>query len=749
MEVTVNGTHSGTWLVLEHEGTLFAPRAAFDDWRIPLNPAAPSITFKGQTYSSLAAVPGYRSTVNFADQSLELLFSPEAFSRSHIGSTRSLVPEVGAAIPSVFLNYDLNYQRVESRLSDAQQDLGMLTEIGYSSAWGVLTSSALGRNLGNNMSQGTSERTLVRLETAFARDFADRNTSLVLGDTGTRASMTASGVYFGGIRYGSNYALTPSFVSHPGPALSGVSALPSTVSLYVDGVLRQTSNVPTGPFTIDNSPLLMGGGEARLVVRDLLGRETVVTRSFLSSNKLLASGLDDWSVEAGRLRLDLGIASASYGPGFVRGIWRHGHGDDSTWEGSLQSTSVQHTLGLGVVAVVTEQWLGSAALVASHTDALGDGTQWLLGLERQGLRSSLYMQAQGASSRFRNLGEAREFEPIQLQVVASATYASERWGAVGVGITSTVAFDGQRFHTLTLNYSILVGERGSLNLIASQTQGEVHGSSIGLNWVLPLDKGRMVSASATRTASQNAFDASVMQSPTPDDNLGWRLRLGQQQNSLQSEGGLNFLGSHGNLNADVSASPDQHAVRLSGNGALVLTDGHLFATQRQNDSFALAAVPGYTGVGIGLGNHILARTDSSGVALIPQLVPYQRNGVRLDPQDLPVSAEIDSIELIAVPARRSVVKVVFPVRSGRAALLKIQLADGAAAPAGAIVQIEGDTREFYVARRGEAFVTGLQALNHLRLTWQAQQCTFQVALPPESPTQIARVGPLACIGMER
>jgi outer membrane usher protein len=63
------------------------------------------------------------------------------------------------------------------------------------------------------------------------------------------------------------------------------------------------------------------------------------------------------------------------------------------------------------------------------------------------------------------------------------------------------------------------------------------------------------------------------------------------------------------------------------------------------------------------------------------------------------------------------------------------------------VQIEGDPKEFYIARRGEAFVTGLKMTNRLRLTWGAQQCTFDVALPPESPTEIARVGPLKCIGI--
>ena len=374
MEVIVNGASSGTWLMVEHEGSLYAPRGAFEDWRVPLNPTAQHIEFKGQDYWSLASVAGYKSKVNFANQSLDLLFSPEAFARTQFGLPLSNVPAIGAALPSLFLNYDLNYQRTDARAAATLHNLGMLGEIGFSSSLGVLSSSALGRNLTDNTTPGNPERRVVRLETTFTRDFAVRNTSLMLGDTATRTSMMGASVYFGGVRFGSNFALTPGFVSQPVPLLSGVSAVPSTVSLYVDGVLRQTTNVPTGPFTIDNSPVLTGGGEARLVVRDLLGRETVITRSFLSSNKLLATGLDDWSVEAGRLRLDLGTASANYGAGFARGIWRHGYNEKLTLEGVVEGTPTQRTLGLGLTSVVTGQWLGSAALAASHENDLGEGT---------------------------------------------------------------------------------------------------------------------------------------------------------------------------------------------------------------------------------------------------------------------------------------------------------------------------------------------------------------------------------------
>ena len=104
---------------------------------------------------------------------------------------------------------------------------------------------------------------------------------------------------------------------------------------------------------------------------------------------------------------------------------------------------------------------------------------------------------------------------------------------------------------------------------------------------------------------------------------------------------------------------------------------------------------------------------------------------------------------VAVPAYRSAVKVVFPVRSGRGALIKINFDDGQAAPVGAPVYLEGDKQEFYVARNGAAFVTGLETENTLKLVWKGQSCNLKVTLPPATEDDIARVGPVVCQGVAR
>jgi outer membrane usher protein len=218
---------------------------------------------------------------------------------------------------------------------------------------------------------------------------------------------------------------------------------------------------------------------------------------------------------------------------------------------------------------------------------------------------------------------------------------------------------------------------------------------------------------------------------------------------MRTEGGVYYTGRYGKLYGDASASQDYTALRMGANGGLVLAEKTLFATERVDQSFAVAEVGDYDNIGIGIGGNVLTQTNANGIALIPRLIAYQTNSIRLDPSELPISAELDSIEQTAIPAWRSAVKVDFPVRGGRGALLQIVLDDGEDAPAGATVNIEGDEEQFYVARHGAAFVTGLQPSNRVQLNWKGQLCKFDVMLPPDSPDEIARLGPLLCKGVTR
>jgi outer membrane usher protein len=748
MEVTINGAKGGTWILVERGGILYAPRDAFAEWRVELKGDAGSIDFKGERYWPLSAVPGFKAKIDFATQSVQLLFSPSAFSALRLSRELATRPALSPVMTSAFVNYDLNYAASNTRGAATTHDVGLLTEVGLSNRWGVLTSSHVARRLSGAIADGSPS--FLRLETTFTRDFVDTNRTLRVGDASTRPGLWGRNVYFGGVQIGTNFGLTPGFVSQPLPVLRGLSAAPSTVELYVNDVLRQVSNVPTGPFAIDNFPLMTGSGEARLVVRDLLGRETVIVQSFFANNQLLARGLNDWSLEAGAVREGLGTTRDEYGDRFASGTWRHGYNERLTLEGRAEATRRLRTLGFGATTALPRNFLATVAAIVSDHRAFGRGASWVVGLERDSVRNSFTLQAQGSSRDFRVLGQEEDFLPNKLQVAGNWTYFAQDASSFGVGFATISRYGEERVTTVSANYSTVLWERGSVNVAASRAIGGTGGSSVGVTFVLPLDERRSLSASMTsRSIGGSDFHLAANESPTRDSALGWRALAGRQQDQARVEGGLYYLGRRGTLSGEASASPDRQATRIGASGGMVLADGKVFATRRVDQAFAIAEVAGYPDIGVGIGSNVLTRTDADGVALIPNLWPYQTNSVRLDPKDLPVSAEIDSIEINTVPSWRSGVKVTFPVRSGRGALLRVVLDDGEAAPAGATVEVEGDKAQFYVARRGEAFVTGLQPKNRVLLNWKGHQCGFEVSLPPPNPDEVPRLGPFTCKGIAR
>ncbi len=141
----------------------------------------------------------------------------------------------------------------------------------------------------------------------------------------------------------------------------------------------------------------------------------------------------------------------------------------------------------------------------------------------------------------------------------------------------------------------------------------------------------------------------------------------------------------------------------------------------------------------------MTRTNALGLALIPHLRAYQKNPVGIDQADLPLDAEVTSLQLKLTPALRSGVVVDFPVRRSRSASFRLAGEDGMALPPGAVVQLEGDLREFPVGFDGRVFVTGLGLHNRLLGEWAGRPCHAEFVLgDPSEP--LPDLGTLICKG---
>jgi outer membrane usher protein len=740
LEATVNGAKAGAWPFVERQGALYVGPEAIEEWRLIVPPGLQPIRVRGSEFYPLSAFPGFTSKTNYSTLAIDITFSPEAFEGTRLTLDKEIKPKLSPVLPSVFVNYDLSYQHSAQRGNAGVDDLGALLELGASTRWGVFTSSHVAQNLTDDP-RGL-RRQVLRLESTFTRNFPDSNLTLRLGDSSTRVGLWGRIVYFGGVQLGTNFALSPGFLTQPIPLLAGVSAAPSTVELYVNDQLRKVSQVPTGPFVIDNTTGLTGSGEARLVVRDVLGREVVIVQPFFTSAQLLAPGLNDWSAEVGAVRANLGLEDADYRQGFASGTWRRGITDGLTLEGRGEASARQQTVGGGAIFALPRDFLARSTIAASRTDRIGDGQFWLLGIERQWLHSALTAQWQGATERYRELGMDALQLPDRRQLAGTFTQQIGN-GTLGVGVTRTDRFVADTVTTANLNFSYRFGLGATINASYSKVVGPGSGSSFALTLLVPLDNHRFTSATVNSHAG--GTDAYVTASQFADNatDLGWRVLAGRLNNEAHAEAGVDYTGRYGRVYSDVSTSPSQNSLRLGGSGGMALAAGRAFFTRRLDESFAVVELKGYPGVGVGLGNTPSAVTDAQGIAFVPYLSPYQANQVRLQASDLPISAELDSIEQIVVPSWRSAVMVEYPVRSGRAAVVKIQDEKHEPIPAGAVVQIGGKGEEFYVGRRGEAFVTGLETRNELQVHWRGGSCAFALELPAAND-DIPRLGPVTC-----
>ena len=521
------------------------------------------------------------------------------------------------------------------------------------------------------------------------------------------------------------------------------------MELYINDALRQTSKVPTGPFAIDNFPLLTGSGQARVVVRDLLGRETVLVQNFFTHGDLLDQGLSDWSLDAGSVRRNLGIDNANYRSLFGSGLWRYGINKRVTLETRAEVGKSTRGAGVGLSLALPGQMLGQFAVAASDDATAGRGGQWLAGLEYSSLRHGFTFRAEGTTREYRQFGQDATAIGYRTQLSGSYTYASEKLGHLGLGYARIDSFEHGLLTTYSANYSLRLWQRGSVSFSFTRVSGSVNADSFGVNVLIPLENQITTTASATTRDGKTDAYVTASKSLGIESGDGWRVLAGTVASTARAEAGYYYQGSKGMLSSELSASRDQKTARLGMQGGLVFIDKRLYLSRRVLDSFALVEVPGYANVGVGFQSSILTRTDAEGKALVPRLLPYRRNAIRLDPSELPINAEIDDIERVVVPGARMGVKVAFPVRDGRGALIKIVFDDGEPAPAGIELKLAGDDREFFVARRGEAFVTGLKASNTLLLTLNGKTCRMPVEMPSGKPDDIARIGPITCRGVVR
>jgi outer membrane usher protein len=705
-----------TVIVLESKaGTLYLWSQDLVGWRLRVPSASAAVVYQGENYYPLSAFLGVTHVYDAKMLTLMIEVRPEAFINTvRTSKYTNMSPPVKPG-PGGFINYDL----FAARSADSPQTSGQF-ELGYFNRVGVGISNVLVNNLSNSAS-------ITRLDTEWTTDYPEKMQTLHVGDAITEPGAWGRSVRFGGIQFGTNFGTQPGFDTFPQKSVAGQAVLPSTVEMFINNALVSRQNVPPGPFSIRNIPVVTGEGNVRLVVRDLFGREQVITRPFYNSQALLRKGLEDFSYEFGSVRENFGINSNNYGD--LLGIVTYRRGLSERFTGELHAEVMQNKIIVGAGGDSLIPHLGTVgAYVAGSQSKSGNGGLILLGLDRLVLPWSFGMHTQWASKDFTQVGlQAAQLEAIQLSSF-NLSYSTRSDGSVGIAYVTQHNRDLADLRIATVSYTISLGKTGSFALSTFRSMADQVSTTIFALLSISLSpstswSGSLQSMRGGSSGNSNELSTTLQRNLPPGEGYGYQL---QARTVGYSEASYSMQNNVGTYMIDAAQNQGSTSMRLDVSGGMALLGNNLFLSRRIDQSFAVVRIQDYPDVHVLVDNQSAGQTDANGNALIPRLRAYDNNVISIDQRDLPLDAQISTLKLEAVPYFRSGIEVKFPIKHSRGATLTILLEDGKPLPVGASVQEIGKDEQYMVGYDGEIYVVDLDPIAMLRATWSSQACEFEV-----------------------
>lgn len=723
--------------LVDKGGVVYFSEKDLQRWRLRLPDASAAVVYLGEKYYPLSAIAGVSQVFDPTQLKRMIEAPPEAFVETARTAEYAKLPAAVKPGPGGFINYNL----FAAHSQDAMQRSGLF-EFGYFNRFGVGTTNVLANDLGQDMHT-------TRLDTTWTVDYPDSLKSARFGDLVNRAGTWGRSVRFGGIQYGTNFATQPGLVTFLPQSAVGQAVVPSTVDVFINNALVSRQSVPPGPFSIGNLPVVTGAGDVRLVVRDIFGREQVITQQFYASQALLRPGLQESSYELGFVRENFGINSNDYGNALGTGTYRRGMNEHFTGELHGELMRNQATAGAGGDYLMQRAGTISGYIAGSHAPARTGGLLQL-GIERQSRPWSLSARTQWMSREFTQIGLLpQQLPPIQTSS-ANVSYAGGAGGSIGIAYVTQHSRDQSDARIATLSYSVSLGNWASFNVSAVRNLTGDMNTTIFAFMDIPLDALTSLnfnsqSVRGGSAGNGNDFSTTLQRNLPVGAGYGYRL-LARSDGSR--EGTYSLQNNVGTYMLGAAQSGGATATRLEISGGIALLGGDAFFSRNIGQSFAVVRIPGYPNVHLRMDNQLAGVTDAEGNALIPRLRSYDRNVISIVESDLPMDAKIDEYKVDVVPYFRSGVDVTFAIKPSRGATLTINLEDGTPLPAGATVQIVGRSEIYPVGYDGEIYLLGLSPTNRLRASWHGQTCEFDAAYAA-SDDPLPDLGTYICKGVRQ
>ena len=635
----------------------------------------------------------------------------------------------------------------------------------YSNSGGQKTTSfylgtTLGLNVGSwrfrhdgSFSAQDGDVAYQNIATNLSHDIPGLQARLTLGDSFTDGAVFDS-VGIRGIQLTSDDRMLPESRRGYAPVIRGVARSNARVSVKQNGSLLYETTVAAGPFVIDDLYATGYGAGLEVTVTEADGQESSFVVPFSSAPQLVRNGRLRFSVAAGELR-DGVVGSNML---VARGSGQYGLSDRLTLYGGL---TVAEGYGSALIGAAVNTPIGafSADIAAATTDIPGEGTRWghsvrlgyagFIPATQTAINVATFMQSSSGYWDLRGAAALRapnameglvpvghEKRRLQLSVHQSLG----KLGQFYVSGSSSQYWDGNGDQTTAqIGYSKMFRVKDihlGFNLDLSRTRNAATGRADNrLLATLNIPLGSGVSRPTITAGYRHGSNGDSSQqlrvhgTALQDQKLSYGAFLEHSDELTTGGGNIAYRGSKAVYSASGSVNNHGHQASLGVSGGIVVHSGGVTFAQDLGDTVAIVEAKGAKGARITSGTG--ARVDGAGYAVVSDISPYRLNTIGIDPQGLPVDTQFESTSQQVAPTAGAVVLLKYKTRTGRSALITIQLADNSAPAFGAPVFNADGEEVGVVGQGGRAFASGLEDSGLLMVdVGNGERCALDYQLSP-------------------